>query len=130
MRGSPLRNSEPTLSATNRGLHHDPGEHASGADRNWQLRLVAGIPAAAPERTLQQISAQLERCANARRVVAPGWGLMGELIRVQVVPDDPDVVRFRCIFRQTLDREPVCNNDKGRKGRAIALQNRASNWAM
>ena len=41
-------------------------------------------------------------------------GLMGQLICLQIVPNDLDVVQFRGIFWQPLDREPVRASGKGR----------------
>ena len=40
-------------------------------------------------------------------------GLMSQIVRLQVVPDDLDVVQFRGIFRQPFDRESVCAGGQG-----------------
>ena len=40
-------------------------------------------------------------------------GLVGQLIRLQIVPDDLDVVQFRGVFWQPFDREPVCASGQG-----------------
>lgn len=42
-----------------------------------------------------------------------GEGLMGEVIRLKVVPDDLDVIQFGGVFGQPLDREPVRAGGKG-----------------
>ena len=34
-------------------------------------------------------------------------GLVGEMMGLEVTPDDLDVVEFGCIFRQPLDGEPM-----------------------
>jgi len=34
-------------------------------------------------------------------------GLMGEMVRLEIVPDNLDVVEFGCVFWQPLDGEPV-----------------------
>ena len=35
-------------------------------------------------------------------------GLMGEVVRLEIVPDDLDVIEFGRVFGQPLHREPVC----------------------
>lgn len=42
-----------------------------------------------------------------------GKGLMGEVMRLEVVPDDLDVVEFGRVLGQPLDREPVCASGEG-----------------
>ena len=37
-----------------------------------------------------------------------GEGLMGEVMRLQIVPDDLDIIEFGRIFGQPLNGEPVC----------------------
>jgi hypothetical protein len=39
--------------------------------------------------------------------------LMGQVMRLQIVPDDLDVVQLGRLFRQPFDREPVCAGGKG-----------------
>ena len=34
-------------------------------------------------------------------------GLMGQMMRLEIVPDNLDIVEFGCVFRQPLDGEPV-----------------------
>ncbi len=38
---------------------------------------------------------------------------MSEMMRLEVVPDDFDVIEFRCVFGQPLDCEPVCASGEG-----------------
>ena len=40
--------------------------------------------------------------------------LVSQVVRLQIVPDDLDVVQFGGIFRQPFDREPVRASGKGR----------------
>lgn len=40
-------------------------------------------------------------------------GLVSEVVRFEVMPDDFDVVKFRCVFRQPLDGEPMRSGGKG-----------------
>jgi hypothetical protein len=37
-----------------------------------------------------------------------GEGLMGEVMRLEIVPDDLDVIEFGRVFGQPFDCEPVC----------------------
>jgi len=37
-----------------------------------------------------------------------GEGLMGEVMRLEIVPDDLDVIELRCVFGQPFNGEPVC----------------------
>ena len=48
-----------------------------------------------------------------------GEGLMGEVMRLEVVPDDFDIVEFWGVFGQPLDGEPVRASGK-RCERALA----------
>ena len=34
-------------------------------------------------------------------------GLMGQMMRLEIAPDNFDIVEFGCVFRQPLDGEPV-----------------------
>src|SRR5437868_206367 len=42
-----------------------------------------------------------------------GEGLVGEVMRLEVVPDHLDVVEFGRVFGQPLDGEPVCASGEG-----------------
>ena len=42
-----------------------------------------------------------------------GEGLMGEVMRLEVVPDDFDVFEFGRVFGQPLDGEPVLPSREG-----------------
>src|SRR5208337_3978538 len=44
-----------------------------------------------------------------------GEGLMGEMMRLEVMPDDFDVVEFGRVFGQPLDGEPVGAGGEGRQ---------------
>ena len=46
-------------------------------------------------------------------------GLVGEMMGLEVTPDDLDVVEFGCIFRQPLDGEPM--GTLGERGRVALL---------
>jgi hypothetical protein len=37
---------------------------------------------------------------------------MGQVMRLQIVPDDLDVIQLGRIFRQPFDREPMCASGK------------------
>ena len=50
-----------------------------------------------------------------RAVVSISKGLMCEMMRLEVVPDDLDVVQFRRILGQPLDGKPVCPGGKRRR---------------
>jgi hypothetical protein len=43
-----------------------------------------------------------------------GEGLMGEVMRLEIVPDDLDVVELGRVFGQPLNGEPVCPGGKRR----------------
>src|SRR5580693_6138695 len=53
---------------------------------------------------------------GAVECVGIGEGLMREMVRLEVAPDALDVIEFRCIFGQPLDREPVSAFGKRRAG--------------
>ena len=46
-------------------------------------------------------------------------GLMGQMVRLEIAPDNLDVIEFRCVFGQPLDSEPVLARIERR--RAILL---------
>jgi hypothetical protein len=56
-----------------------------------------------------------------------GEGLVGQVVGLEVVPDDLDIVEFGGIFGQPLDGEPVraggegCDRAMARVDRAIVL---------
>src|SRR5260370_40132227 len=52
-----------------------------------------------------QIIHRLVDCAV--ECIAVGEGLMGEMVRLEIMPDDFDVVQLRRILGQPLDGEPV-----------------------
>src|SRR5271154_1299311 len=37
-----------------------------------------------------------------------GEGLMGEVMRLEIMPDDLDVIEFRRVFGEPFNGEPVC----------------------
>src|SRR5208282_3082120 len=45
-----------------------------------------------------------------------GEGVVGEIVRFEIVPDNLDVVEFGRIFRQPLDGEPMLARSEGGKG--------------
>ena len=45
-----------------------------------------------------------------------GECLMGQMIRLEIAPDDLDVIKLRCVFGQPLDGEPVLARVKRRQG--------------
>src|ERR1700691_1914109 len=53
-------------------------------------------------------------CAIESDVV--GEGVVGEMVRLEIMPDDLDVVELGCVFRQPLDGEPVLARFKGLEG--------------
>ena len=46
-----------------------------------------------------------------------GEGLMGEVMSLQIVPDDLDIIEFRRVFGQPLDGEPVRPGGERRAGK-------------
>ena len=40
---------------------------------------------------------------------------MGEVMRLEIVPDRLDVIQFGCVFWQPLDGEPVSASGEGRE---------------
>src|SRR5271169_4570495 len=50
-------------------------------------------------------------CAIESDVV--GEGVVGEMVRLEIMPDDLDVVELGCVFRQPLDGKPVLARFKG-----------------
>jgi hypothetical protein len=40
-------------------------------------------------------------------MIGIGEGLMGEMMAFQIPPDRFDIIQFRGVFRQPLDRQPV-----------------------
>ena len=46
-----------------------------------------------------------------------GEGLMGEVMSLQIVPDDLDIIELRRVFGQPLDGEPVCPGGERRAGK-------------
>jgi hypothetical protein len=45
--------------------------------------------------------------------VGVGESLVGEMMRLEVAPDEFDVVQFGCVFGQPLDGEPMCAGGVG-----------------
>jgi hypothetical protein len=43
-----------------------------------------------------------------------GEGLMGEVVRLEIMPDDLDVSEFGRVFGQPLNGEPVCSGGERR----------------
>ena len=48
-----------------------------------------------------------------------GEGLMGEVMRLEIVPDDLDVIEFGRVFGQPFNGEPVCPGGE-RRSRKLA----------
>ena len=42
--------------------------------------------------------------------------LMGQMVRLEIAPDNLDVIEFRCVFGQPLDSEPVLARIERRQG--------------
>src|SRR5271166_6438315 len=53
-------------------------------------------------------------CAIESDVV--GEGVVGQMVRLEIMPDDLDVVELGCVFRQPLDGKPVLARFKGLEG--------------
>ena len=45
-----------------------------------------------------------------------GECLMGQMVRLEIAPDNLDVIEFRCVFGQPLDGEPVLARIERRQG--------------
>ncbi len=45
-----------------------------------------------------------------------GEGVVGEIVRFEIVPHNLDVVEFGCVFWQPLDGEPMLARFEGGKG--------------
>ena len=45
-----------------------------------------------------------------------GEGVVGQMVRLEIMPDDLDVVELGCVFRQPLDGKPVLARFKGLEG--------------
>ena len=57
-------------------------------------------------------------------MIGIGEGLMGEMMAFQIPPDRFDIIQFRSVFRQPLDRQPVCPCGQGGAG-GLARMDRA-----
>jgi len=53
------------------------------------------------------------RCVDGLVDGKVGEGLMREVMRLQIVPDDLDVIQFGRVFGRPLDGEPMCASGEG-----------------
>ena len=66
-----------------------------------------------------QIIHRLVDCAV--ECIAVGEGLMGEMVRLEIMPDDFDVVQLRRILGQPLDGEPVSTGGQRRQRKSAGM---------
>ena len=66
-----------------------------------------------------QIIYRLVDCAV--ECIAVGEGLMGEMVRLEIMPDDFDVVQLRRILGQPLDGEPVSTGGQRRQRKSAGM---------
>src|SRR3954470_9500023 len=59
-------------------------------------------------------------------VFRSGEGLVSEMMPLEVAPDPFNVVQFRGVFRQPLDREPVSPRGPRRAGRLTGVDGAVS----